>query len=230
MSTKRSSTKPTPAKTGKKPKSIKDALLGTNEQVLKSLKMQYVGKRLLIKAAAIYGKNVPKGEELFNFLYIIKDVDIDGVFASIEYESKYIVDDGSNFRAYPITDGSAHEIENYRVALIKEDHALYNHYLGKVNKKANNERDADRKLKANSKRIAAEDFSDLQQKFVDDRADPYDLLVLEFGGVTPPLSTKTVFYCPPVWGLSFKQLPTSVQQLNACNDLSHQKVQKRRHL
>ena len=53
-------------------------------------------------------------------------------------------------------------------------------YLGKVNKKANDQRDADRKLKADSKRIAAEDFSDLQQKFVDDRADPYDLLVLEF--------------------------------------------------
>lgn len=61
MSTKRTAAK-APNKAAAKPKkakSIKDALLSTDEQVLKSLKLQFVGKWLFIKAAAIYGKSVP---------------------------------------------------------------------------------------------------------------------------------------------------------------------------
>lgn len=82
------------------------------------------------KAAAIYGSKsrVPKGEENYNFLYIVKDIKDGGSFAVIEYEGKYVEDGGADFKMFPVTDDSDYEIEDYRVALIKEDHELYNHY------------------------------------------------------------------------------------------------------
>jgi hypothetical protein len=58
----------------------------------------------LLKAADIYGRNkVPEGEEDFNFLYVVTDID-DDTFASIEYEGRYIKDGADNWRSYPAVD------------------------------------------------------------------------------------------------------------------------------
>ena len=63
----------------KRPKTILEALLSTDEQVLNSLKAQHKGKRLLLKADALYGKSrVPRGEENYNFLYIVQDINPGG--------------------------------------------------------------------------------------------------------------------------------------------------------
>jgi hypothetical protein len=60
----------------KKSRAIKDALLGTSSQVLKSLQAQYKGKRLLLNALSIYGSKarVPTGEESYNFMYRVQDI------------------------------------------------------------------------------------------------------------------------------------------------------------
>jgi hypothetical protein len=56
----------------KKSRTIRDALLGTSSQVLKSLQAQYKGKRLLLSALSIYSSKarVPTGEETYNFMYL----------------------------------------------------------------------------------------------------------------------------------------------------------------
>ena len=65
MPPKRPNTSSREAGNGKKTRSIKDALLSNEEQVLKSLQLQHKGERLLLKSAAIYGSKsrIPKGEE-----------------------------------------------------------------------------------------------------------------------------------------------------------------------
>ena len=55
-----------PNKSAKKSRGsdIRSAFLGTAEQVRKSLEVLHGGKRLLLKASAIYGKKgIPRGEE-----------------------------------------------------------------------------------------------------------------------------------------------------------------------
>ena len=116
----------------KKPKNIRDALLRNPDQVHKSLETKYVGKRLLIKSSALYGKGGgPKGERDYLFQYIVTSIDEDGTTATIEFEKKYIENGGTTFKAYPIIDAeNDYEMEGYRVALIKEDSQLYDHYRG----------------------------------------------------------------------------------------------------
>jgi hypothetical protein len=118
------SAKQSSASSAKKPRSIKDALLGTSGQVLRSLQAQYKGKRLLLSALSIYGSKarVPTGKETYNFMYRVKDINPCGTTCTIEYEGRYIEDGGTSFKSYPpLTD---HDLclENYCVALIKEDH------------------------------------------------------------------------------------------------------------
>jgi hypothetical protein len=100
--------------TNKKTKSIRDAFLGNKEQVLRSLRLQHKGKRLLLRASTIYGTmaRVPEGEENFIFLYIVSEINPDFTTASIEYEGKYVVDGGRAFNTYlPVPDDV--EIEQY---------------------------------------------------------------------------------------------------------------------
>jgi hypothetical protein len=65
---------------------IRTALLGNAEQVRKSLEVLHVGKRLLLKAAAIYGKKIPHGEEKYNFQYIVKSIDSNNNVLLMEFE------------------------------------------------------------------------------------------------------------------------------------------------
>jgi hypothetical protein len=82
------------------------ALLGNAEQVCKSLEVLHVGKRLLLKAAAIYGKNIPRSEEKYNFQYIVKSIDSNNTTTTMEFERKYIEDHGTSFKVYPIIEDS----------------------------------------------------------------------------------------------------------------------------
>ena len=170
----------------KRPKTILEALLSTDEQVLNSLKAQHKGKRLLLKADALYGKSrVPRGEENYNFLYIVQDINPGGKEAVIEYEGKYIKDGDTEFKSYPPTDDSDYKIENYRIALIREDANLYNCFLGVVNKRLNDERELKIKLEAESKKSASDDVSDIERKIHEEGLSPYDVLVMEFEPAGP---------------------------------------------
>lgn len=118
------------------------------------MKAQHKGKRLLLKADALYGKSrVPRGEENYNFLYIVQDINPGGKEAVIEYEGKYIKDGDTEFKSYPPTDDSDYKIENYRIALIREDADLYNRFLGVVNKRLNDEVSSRLSLRPNPRRV-----------------------------------------------------------------------------
>jgi hypothetical protein len=123
----------------KKLRSIKDALLGNSKQIHKSLQAQHKGKRPLLTAMSIYQtkSKIPEGEETYNFLYRIKVINPDGLICTNEYEERYFEDVGKSFRSYPALEDSDTFIENYRVALIREDNELFKKYQGAINKHAN---------------------------------------------------------------------------------------------
>jgi hypothetical protein len=79
-----------------------------------------------------------------------------------------------------VTDEVDREIENYRVALIKEDADLYNRYLGVVNKKVNDQLELEKKAEEEAKISAGEDISDIKRKVLEEKMDVYDVMVLEF--------------------------------------------------
>ena len=122
---------------------------------------------------------MPSGEENYLFKYSISDVD-DDTTATIEYSGKYIVEDGQEFKSYPILDDSDYTVDDYRLCCFREDHALYNKYLGVVNKRVNDQIDAERKRKEESKRSAVDDVSDIQRKIVEESVAPFDVLMAEF--------------------------------------------------
>ena len=166
----------------KKHRSIREALLGKPDQLHKSLQAKYVGTHLLIKASALYARGkVPSGEKNYNFQYIVTEIDEDGAHATIEFEKKFIEDGGTSFKAYPIIDAeNDFELDGYRVALIKEDSELYNHYLGIVNKHINDLRDLQNKGEEEKKRSAAVDTSDIERKIHEEGVHPYVVLLNEF--------------------------------------------------
>ena len=146
---------------------------------------RYKGRRILLKASDIYGgKNkVPTGEEGYNFQYIVTDI-TDTTFATIEFEAKYIIDDGEDFKSYPAIDESDFEIDNYRLACLKDDHALYNKYLGVVNKKKNDALQAQRDGEAAAKKSALDDISDIERRIMQDpNVDKFELAMREFVSV-----------------------------------------------
>lgn len=112
MSGKRESNASNRAK--KKPKSIKDALLASSEQIHKSLQAQHKGKRLLLTAMSIYHSKskIPEGEENFNFLYRVAEINPGGLTCTLKYEGKYFEEGGTDFRSYPAIDDSDLFIEN----------------------------------------------------------------------------------------------------------------------
>lgn len=172
-----------PNKSAKKSRGsdIRSAFLGTAEQVRKSLEVLHGGKRLLLKASAIYGKKgIPRGEEKYNFQYIVKSIDANNTTATLEFEKKYIEDGGTTFKAYPIITDSDYEIDEYRIALIKEDANLFNHYLAIANKEANDLKDLREKMMAEEKRSSATDRSDIEKKILEQNVPCYDVLLTEF--------------------------------------------------
>jgi hypothetical protein len=148
--------------------------------------LQHKGKRLLLPAATIYGTlaRVPKGEANFIFLYIVSEINEDCQTASIEYEGKYVMDGGREFKTYPPHTASDYIIENYRLSLLKEDNDLFNRYLGLINKEINDQKDKELKKQAESKKSSLTDVSDIDQK-IEEGMTLYDLLVMEFEAAGP---------------------------------------------
>eukprot|EP00956_Cyclotella_meneghiniana_P037617 scaffold141647_cov87-Cyclotella_meneghiniana.AAC.1 len=146
---------------------ISDAFFGSNEKQKKECMFRhYKGKRILLKATDIYGKNkVPKGEEAYNFQYIVTDVS-DETYATIEFEGKYIKDDTEEFKSYPAIEEDDFVIDNYRLSCLKDDHALFNKYRGVVNKKINDAAQAQRDSEAAEKQSSLDDCSDIQNKIM----------------------------------------------------------------
>ena len=161
--------------------SIAAAFLRTDEQKQESLQKLYTGKYILLKASAIYGgkSKVPSGKENYLFKYSVSEVE-DDTSASIDYTGKYIVEGGQEWKSYPALDESDYSVEDYRLCCFKEDHALYNKYLGVVNKRRNDQADVERKRDEEEKRSAIDDVSDIQRKIVEEKVAPYDVLLAEF--------------------------------------------------
>jgi len=143
----------------------------------------YKGKRILLKAADIYGRNkVPEGEEDFNFLYVVTD--IDDTFASIEYEGRYIKDGADNWRSYPAIDESDFVMDNYRLACFKDDHLRYNKYLGVVKKKENDAAQKAADKLAEEAKSSLDNIDDLRDKIMaDSKVDKFELLKDEFKAI-----------------------------------------------
>ena len=162
-------------------RTITDALLGSEERRQESLVIKYKGQRILLTASAIYGgkSKVPRGEEDFLFQYTVADVN-DETYATIEYEGKYIIEGGREWKSFLALQDSDFNVEGYRFCCFKEDHALFNKYLGIVNKRINDCRDAERKREEESKQKEMDDVSDIQRKIVEEGMEPYDVLLAEF--------------------------------------------------
>ena len=169
-----------PKKQPSKQLDLRDSMLKTSERKLDSLTKLHKGKRLLLKAEDIY-TSIPKGEEKFLFQYRINKVNDGGTTATLQYEWKYIEEGGTKFKAYPIDDGLVDNLmENYRVALIPEDHDLYNKYLGISVREANDLKAASDKAKLASKISAREDVTDIDDKIINREICAFDVAIGEF--------------------------------------------------
>jgi hypothetical protein len=168
---------PPAKKKQKKQQGITAALFGGEQQKKEAVHRTYKGKRILLKAADIYGRNkVPEGEEGFNFLYVVTDID-DDTFASIEYEGRYIKDGADNWRSYPAVDESDFVMDNYRLACFKDDHLRYNKYLGVVKKKENDAAQKAADKLAEEAKSSLDNIDDLRDKIMaDSKVDKFELL------------------------------------------------------
>jgi hypothetical protein len=101
---------------------------------VEAAKKLYVGKRLLLTAKFVYGKNIPSGERNYLFQYIVSDVNPDCKALTLDYEFKFIEEGGKQFKNYPEQNDEDQRLEDYRVELLKEDCELYRKYLAIVNK------------------------------------------------------------------------------------------------
>ena len=148
---------------------------------VQSANILYSGKRVLLTAKNVYknGK-VPEDEKGFLFQYHVEKINSGLDTARLEYDGKFIRKDGDAFENYPEENELDNEMDDYRMALFKEDHELYNKYLSRVNGKKNDALDVEKEDEANKKMSALEDVSDIEQKIVNEKKKPYDVLELEF--------------------------------------------------
>ena len=78
-------------------------------------------------------------------------------------------------------------IENYRVALIREDNELFNKYQGAINNHANDIRATQKKEEDALKLCAADDTSDIKRKIWQDEFKPNDVLMAEYEPCRDPV-------------------------------------------
>ena len=130
----------------------------------------------------LYGgkKKIPRGEENYLFLYSISRINDDCMTAVIDYESKYIEEEGYEWKNFPDVDGDDESIENYRLDLLKTDHDLFNKYQGRINKKINDQKDLDRKMEDDRKKSSQTDVSDINRRIEQEGQTAYAVLLLEF--------------------------------------------------
>ncbi len=105
--------------------------------LLSSLRKTHNGKRVLLRAKAIYNGTVPDGEEAHLFQYSVQNVNNDCKIATIDFDEKCVVENGDFFQNYPSLADDDTTIEHYKIETLNADHELFNVHLGQVNKRIN---------------------------------------------------------------------------------------------
>jgi hypothetical protein len=177
----------------KKSKQLEQPTLfgGGRQDILRSLNITHMGRRILLHAQDLYGEgNIPKGEETLLHQYSIISLNADMATAVIAYDEKCITKGGDKFCDYPFTNDDEGQIDNYKMANLRDDHELYNFYLGCVNKKVNDLKEMKHKREEEEKIAATDNVSDIERK-LSDGVDPYLIMIGEFRS-TGPLSVHTI--------------------------------------
>jgi hypothetical protein len=118
---------------------------GNNAFLLSSLRKTHNGKRILLRAKAIYNGIVPDGDEEHLFQYSVMNVNDDCKMATIDFDEKCIVENGATFQNYPNFADEDTTIADYKIEMLNDDHELFNVHLGHVNKQVNDLRESERK-------------------------------------------------------------------------------------
>lgn len=129
-----------------------------------ALNSKYAGARVLLKANVIYNKGkLPKEERNYCFQYHVEKLNEDDhTTAKLIYDGKFVRNGGDTFENYP--DELDGVIENYRVALFKEDHELYNQHIARVNAKKNDASDMRKAAVEKQKKAELDDVSDIDER------------------------------------------------------------------
>ena len=170
------------AKPSKKTKTTTmDTFYKETDGGLKSANILHQGKRILLSAKSIYNNGrVPKEEEGYLFQYHVERVNKGLSTATIEYDGKFIREDGDTFENYPEENEVDTVMKDYRMALLDEDHELYNQCLARVNAKKNDAIAAEQEDEEDKKKSALEDVTDIEQKIMNEKMKPHEVLELEF--------------------------------------------------
>jgi hypothetical protein len=177
---KKTSAKAEPKKTKQGPFNLHGP---NNELLLTGLKNEHQGKRLLLKAKELYKgiNNVPNGEERYLFQYHILTVNNDLVSATIEFDERYVEEDGHQFFNYPNPDANTNTtIPGYSLSQVKVDHELFNVSLGRENKRINDKREEEARAAETERVVWSADLSDIAVKLKESRCNFFSVLVNEF--------------------------------------------------
>jgi hypothetical protein len=159
--------------TAKSPASIKktktqsslDQTFGNNAFLLSSLRKTHNGKRILLRAKAIFNGTVPDGEEAHLFQYSVQNMNNDCKTATIDFDEKCTVESGDFFQNYLNLADDNTTIEDYKIEMLNADHELFNVHLGQVNKQINDLRESKKKKAEDEKVRSTNDVQDLNDKF-----------------------------------------------------------------
>ena len=181
----------------------------TTELIKKGLEVNHDGKRLLLAASGLYRYDqVPEGEENYFFQYHIHLINEDCNTAIIEFDERYVEEDGDRFFNYPNPDPNTTSLlTTYSLERADDDHERFNVYLGRENKRINDQREAEER-QAEAQIVAqSTDLSDINKKMQESTCDAYTLLVNEFKP-EGDLLTHTVAKGPHVGKTNYKQMWT----------------------
>jgi hypothetical protein len=145
-----------------------------SNQVLSSL---YVGKRVFLTPASLYGHRIPAGEEEMLFQDHIGAVNSKNKTATIKYNDKCIKDGDHMFQLYPDQQDST--IPTYNVSTFVEDHKRFFKHLGHGQKIINNAKEVREKEEKAAASQTLSDISDLDAK-VEQEISFYDIILDEF--------------------------------------------------
>lgn len=165
----------------KKPKKDKQTSLlaykSNPAQLNEVLTNSYRGKRILLTAAFLYGRRIPRGEEDLLFQYHINAVNSDNKTATIDYDDRCIKNGDHVFQSYP--DQIETNITNYDLATFQQDHKVFLRHLGRGQKIINDAKEAREKEEKAAASESLVDLTDIDEKIQQGIA-IYDILLAEF--------------------------------------------------
>jgi hypothetical protein len=144
-----------------------------------ALSCKYIGKQILLKATDLYGRSCSKEEVDLLFQYHILSLNADCETATIHFDEKAIKQDDHKFFTWLEPTDKELTINDYALHSFKKDHEIYNTYLGRGNRIANDEKEAKHKKEQANKTNLIRDTTDLEEN-LDKGSTPYELLVGEF--------------------------------------------------